>query len=144
MARRSSSKTRGITTEKNGVVIYQNPDGVSVSLKFTTPKGIISYFQNGEGVRSELGRVEKDSITFPPVVKIEFRDFDKVFGATVRGYSNIASEQGYVDYLYINLSCEDFKSEMLVKRQELLEFNINDKNCWDGDEGELTLTHLPD
>ena len=96
MARRSS-KARGITTEKDGVVIYENPDGVSVSLKFTTPKGIISYFQNGEGVRSELGRVEKDLVTFPPVVKIEFRDFDKVFGATVRGYSNIASEQGYVD-----------------------------------------------
>ena len=50
MARRSS-KARGITTEKDGVVIYENPDGVSVSLKFTTPKGIISYFQNGEGVR---------------------------------------------------------------------------------------------
>lgn len=143
MARRSS-KARGITTEKDGVVIYENPDGVSVSLKFATPHGIISYFQNGEGVRSELGRVEKDSVTFPPVVKIEFRDFNKVFGATVRGYSNIASEQGYVDNLYINLSCEDFKSEMLVKRQELSEFNINDKNCWDGDEGELTLTHLPD
>ena len=95
-------------------------------------------------MRSELGRVKKDFVTFPPVVKIEFRDFDKVFGATVRGYSNIASEQGYVDNLYINLSCEDFKSEMLVKRQELSEFNINDKNCWDGDEGELTLTHLPD
>ena len=143
MARRSS-KARGITTEKDGVVIYENPDGVSVSLKFTTPHDIISYFQNGEGVRSELGRVKKDFVTFPPVVKIEFRDFNKVFGATVRGYSNIASEQGYVDNLYINLSCEDFKSEMLVKRQELSEFNINDKNCWDGDEGELTLTHLPD
>ena len=143
MARRSS-KARGITTEKDGVVIYENPDGVSVSLKFTTPHDIISYFQNGEGVRSELGRVKKDFVTFPPVVKIEFRDFDKVFGATVRGYSNIASEQGYVDCLYINLSCEDFKSEMLVKRQELSEFNINDKNCWDRDEGELTLTHLPD
>lgn len=143
MARRSS-KARGITTEKDGVVIYENPDGVSVSLKFATPKRIISYFKNGEGVRSELGKVKKDFVTFPPVVKIEFRDFDKVFGATVRGYSNIASEQGYVDNLYINLSCEDFKSEMLVKRQELLEFNINDKNCWDGDEGELTLTHLPD
>ena len=143
MARRSS-KARGITTEKDGVVMYENPDGVSVSLKFTTPHDIISYFQNGEGVRSELGRVKKDFVTFPPVVKIEFRDFDKVFGATVRGYSNIASEQGYVDNLYINLSCEDFKSEMLVKRQELSEFNINDKNCWDGDEGELTLTHLPD
>jgi hypothetical protein len=143
MARRSS-KARGITTEKDGVVIYENPDGVAVSLKFATPHGIISYFQNGEGVRSELGRVEKDFVTFPPVVKIEFRDFNKVFGATVRGYSNIASEQGYVDNLYINLSCEDFKSEMLVKRQELSEFNINDKNCWDGDEGELTLTHLPD
>ena len=143
MARRSS-KARGITTEKDGVVIYENPDGVSVSLKFTTPHDIISYFQNGEGVRSELGRVKKDFVTFPPVVKIEFRDFDKVFGATVRGYSNIASEQGYVDNLYINLSCEDFKSEMLVKRQELSEFNINDKNCWDGDEGDLTLTHLPD
>ena len=143
MARRSS-KARGITTEKDGVVIYENPDGVAVSLKFATSKGIISYFQNGEGVRSELGRVEKDFVTFPPVVKIEFRDFDKVFGATVRGYSNIVSEQGYVDFLYINLSCEDFKSEMLVKRQELLEFNINGKNCWDGDEGELTLTHLSD
>ena len=143
MARRSS-KARGITTEKDGVVIYENPDGVSVSLKFATPHGIISYFQNGEGVRSELGRVEKDSVTFLPIVKIEFRDFDKVFGATVRGYSNIVSEQGYVDYLYINLSCEDFKSEMLVKRQELLEFNIDDKNCWDRDEGDLTLTHLSD
>ena len=144
MARRSSSKTSGITTEKNGVVIYQNPDGVSVSLKFTTPKDIISYFQNGEGMRSELGRVKKDFVIFPPVVKIEFRDFDKVFGATVRGYSNIVSEQGYNDHIYINLSCEDFKSEMLVRRQELLEFNINDKNCWDGHEGELTLTHLSD
>ena len=118
MARRSS-KARGITTEKDGVVIYENPDGVSVSLKFTTPHDIISYFQNGEGVRSELGRVKKDFVTFPPVVKIEFRDFDKVFGATVRGYSNIASEQGYVDNLYINLS------HLLLVDQGRLYFRAN-------------------